>query len=210
MADATVYDINGKSVGAIALQGDVFEKPMNQTVVHSAVAWFLSSLRQGNHSSLTRAEVSGGGKKPWRQKGTGRARAGSNRSPLWRKGGVVFGPKPRDYSYSLPVKIRKLAIKVALSDKVREGKMKVVDEFKLAQPKTKAAAQIMKALGLSGKVVFIPEKDDSMLYKAARNIAGVKLLKPMALNIFDLVDAEWVVAEKGAIKVIEGRFAHAA
>jgi large subunit ribosomal protein L4 len=210
MVEVKVFDISGKSVGSLTLKGEVFDRPMNQTVVHSAVEWLLSSRRQGNHSSLTRAEVSGGGKKPWKQKGTGRARAGSTRSPLWRKGGVVFGPKPRDYSYSLPLKMRQLAIKVVLSDKVREGKMKVIDEFKLDKPKTKVAAQVMKALELSGKVLFIPEKNDSILYKAARNLAGVKLSKPLALNIFDLVDAEWIVAEKGAIKVIEGRFAHAA
>jgi len=171
-------------------------------VIHAALVWFLASQRRGTHSTKTRAEVSGGGKKPWKQKGTGRARAGSNRSPLWRKGGVVFGPKPRDYGYSFPKKMRKLAIKLALQDKQKEEKIKIVDAFGAASGKTKDAVRFFKDLGVMGKILVVTQKKDEIFERASRNIEGVCFAQVKELNIFELLNAEWIVAEKGTIEEV--------
>lgn len=184
-------------------KSDIFEQKPNGHIVHSALIWFLASLRRGTHSALTRAEVRGGGKKPWKQKGTGRARAGSIRSPLWRKGGVIFGPKPRDYTFSFPKKMRKLALKVALSDKAREGKVKIVDGLAVDQPKTKLGVKLFKELGISGKVLVLVGQENKNVVKAVRNIAGVKLLEPKELNIYELLKAEWVLVEKSGVTQLE-------
>lgn len=178
-------------------------KKPNENVVHAALTWYLASQRRGTHSTKTRAEVRGGGIKPWRQKGTGRARAGSIRSPLWRKGGVIFGPKPRKYGYSFPKKMRRLAIKLALSDKVKESKVKVVDALKLSEAKTKAAVKLLKDMAVSGKVLFVLGKENEIFVKSSRNLKGVKTLNARELNIYELLLADWVVIEKSAIPLLE-------
>jgi large subunit ribosomal protein L4 len=203
MPQLPLYSIEGKSVGEQKASEEIFGKKPNQHAVHSALTWFLASKRRGTHSSKTRAEVRGGGAKPWRQKGTGRARAGSIRSPLWRKGGVIFGPKPRSYSYALPKKVRKLAIKIALSDKTKENKVKIVEGFKLDQPKTKLAAKLLGDLGVSGKTLLILAKENEIFKKASRNLAGVEPVAVGNLNIFDLLMADWVVIEKVALARLE-------
>ncbi|MDD5382194.1 MAG: 50S ribosomal protein L4 [Candidatus Margulisbacteria bacterium] len=203
MIDLPLCDLSGKSAGKVSASNEVFGQKLNEPVVQTALVWYLASTRRGTHGSKTKAEVSGGGKKPWKQKGTGRARAGSNRSPLWRKGGVVFGPKPRDYGFALPKKARKLALKVALSDKAKEGKVKVVDEFKLSGPKTKLAVKLLLDLGVSGKILLVMDKDNEQFERAARNIRGVKITRSRELNIFDLLNAEWLLAEKKAIASLE-------
>ena len=178
---------------------------MNEAVVHETLRWFLASQRRGTHSAKTRSEVSGGGIKPWRQKGTGRARAGSNRSPLWRKGGVIFPPKPRDYSYSLPQKKRSLALRVLLSQLNKDNRIKLVESFSLPSPKAKEGVKFLKESGVAGKVLLVisaPKKEFEM---GTRNIAGVKLALSKNLNVFDLLNADWVMMEKEAVAQLEKR-----
>jgi large subunit ribosomal protein L4 len=203
MTKLPLYSIDGKSSGEVSASKEIFAQEPNQHLVHSALVWFLASQRRGTHSTKTRAEVRGGGKKPWRQKGTGRARVGSIRSPLWRKGGVIFGPKPRSYGYNLPRKARKLALKVSLSDKAKAGKVKIVDELKVPEAKTKLAARVLSDLKVSGKTLIVLGKENQQFEKAARNLAGVKLVPAREVNIFDLLNAEWMVAEKSALKTFE-------
>ncbi|MBU0671584.1 MAG: 50S ribosomal protein L4 [Candidatus Margulisbacteria bacterium] len=203
MSKLPLYDINGISSGEVSAAAKIFGVKMNEHVVHSALVWFQASQRRGTHSTKTKAEVRGGGRKPWKQKGTGRARAGSIRSPLWRKGGVIFGPKPRDYGYSLPIKVRKGALRIALSDKVRAEKVKVVEELKLADAKTKSAAKLFKELKVAGKVLIVLVQANEGFEKAARNLAGIKICVYNDLNIFDLLEASWLVVEKKAIKALE-------
>jgi large subunit ribosomal protein L4 len=203
MTKLALFDMQGKNIGDVKASEEVFGQKIVAAVVHSAVLWLLAARRRGTHSTLTRAEVRGGGIKPWRQKGTGRARAGSIRSPLWRKGGVVFGPKPRDYNYTLPKKIKKKALKIALSDKVLNGKLKVVEEFKIDQGKTKLAVKVLKGLKVEGKVMLILDDQNEMFMRAARNIAGVSPIFIRDLNILDLLHTEWVVAEKKAVARLE-------
>ncbi len=204
MSQLPLFDISGKSLGEINAPDDIFAKEPNEQVVYDALKWYQASKRRGTHSTKTRAEVRGGGKKPWRQKGTGRARAGSIRSPLWVKGGVAFGPKPRNYGYALPKKVRKLALKIVLSDKAKEGKLKVVEELKLAEMKTKAAKKLLKVLKISGKIVVLLAEENELFRKAARNLPGVVILSCSELNVFDLLKSDWVVAEKKVIEKIEG------
>ncbi|MCU0640596.1 MAG: 50S ribosomal protein L4 [Candidatus Margulisbacteria bacterium] len=177
---------------------------MNEAVVHEALRWFLASRRQGTHSAKTRTEVSGGGKKPWAQKGTGRARSGSTRSPLWRHGGVIFPPKPRSYAYALPLKVRRLALRIALSEINREERIKVA-ELALTEPKTKAGAKFLKELGVSGKVLFLLGAENPDFVRGVRNLAGVTLLPAKDLNIYELLKAEWVVADQAAVKKLEAQ-----
>ncbi|MFA5839113.1 MAG: 50S ribosomal protein L4 [Candidatus Margulisiibacteriota bacterium] len=209
MLQLPVIDNGGKNVGEVKASAAVFGRKMNQHVVQETLRWFLASKRAGTHSSLTRAEVRGGGKKPWQQKGTGRARAGSNRSPLWKKGGVTFGPKPRDYSYALPQKVRKIALMVALSDKVKNNALKIVDAFKIADAKTKSAAVFFKTLKFSGKILCVVGKEDEIFSRAARNISGVKVIQINDLNIYNLLNASLVVASKTSLKEIEEFVNHA-
>lgn len=189
------------------LKGRVFNEALNEAVVHEALRWYQASGRQGTHSALTRTEVSGGGVKPWKQKGTGRARAGSIRSPLWRKGGVIFPPKPRDYSYALPKKIRKLALRVALSEFNRQGKIKVVPELKLSAPKTKEGVKFLKEIGAAGKILFLTAGGDANFIRGTRNIAGVVIRPALVLNIYDLLRSQSVVVEKAALAILEERLA---
>jgi large subunit ribosomal protein L4 len=187
------------------LKEKIFNEEMNEAVVHENLRWFLATRRRGTHSAKTRTEVSGGGKKPWKQKGTGRARAGSNRSPLWRKGGVIFPPKPRDYSYALPKKVRQLGIRIALSDFNREGKIKLVEGFSLSEPKTKSGVKFLKEAGVSGKLLVIMAEKNDNFEKGLRNITGVKIILSKDLNIFDLLKSEIILIEKKAVKQLEER-----
>jgi len=189
----------------MALTGKVFTEEMNEAVVHDTLRWFLASRRRGTHSAKTRTEVSGGGIKPWKQKGTGRARAGSTRSPLWRKGGVIFPPKPRDYSYALPKKVRQLALRVVLSEFNRGERIKVVEGLSLPEPKAKAGAKFLQDLGVTGGVLILMAEEKSDFARGTRNLAGVKLLLAKDLNIYDLLKAEWVVIEKKAVPQLEER-----
>lgn len=189
------------------LTGNIFTEEMNEPVVHEALRWYLASRRRGTHSAKTRAEVSGGGIKPWKQKGTGRARAGSIRSPLWRKGGVIFPPKPREYGYSLPRKVKRLALRVVLSQLNREERIKVFDAPQLPQPKTREGVKWLKSLGVSGNVLVVLAEAKPEFERGLRNIAGIKILKLPDLNIHDLLRAEWLAMEEKSISQLEKRLA---
>lgn len=194
---------DGKGAGHVTVSDAVYSVPMNEHVVHSTLEWYLASRRRGTHAAKTRGEVSGGGKKPWGQKGTGRARAGSTRSPLWRKGGVIFPPKPRDYSFTLPKKVRKLALRVALSDKARAGRIKVVDELTVAPPKTKEMVKLLKGIGVAGRSLILVDQMNDNIERAARNIEGVKIMPASDLNIHDLLSTEWIVLDKKSAGKLE-------
>jgi large subunit ribosomal protein L4 len=187
-----------------SLENKIFNEKMNEAVVHEALRWFLASQRQGTHSAKTRTEVSGGGKKPWAQKGTGRARAGSSRSPVWRHGGVIFPPKPHSYAYALPLKMRRLALRVALSELNRENRIKVAD-LAIAQPKVKEGAKFLKGLGVSGKVLILMGSDNPEFVRGTRNLDGVTILPAKDLNIYELLKAEWIVADQAAVKKLEAQ-----
>ncbi len=193
-----LFDRAGQPAGEIEGAKEIFEQAMNEQVVHDTEVWYLASQRRGTHSSLTRSEGTGGGKKPWKQKGTGRARAGSIRSPLWRKGGVVFGPKPRDYGFALPKKVKQLALKVILSDKAREGKIKVASALDLAEAKTKAAVKFLSDLQVGGKTLIVTAEPSANFLRAARNVAGVSVTDYKELNVHDLLNNQWIVLEKKA------------
>ena len=202
-----ILSINGEKLGEISLAQEVFAVEPNLHVMHLALRRQLNNGRQGSACAKTRAEVSGGGKKPWKQKGTGRARAGSLRSPLFAGGGVVFGPKPRSYEISMPQKARKLALKSALS--ARQEQLVVVKDFsQIAQPKTKLMVSALKALNVSGKVLIIADTkaaENANLELAARNIPSVKMILPSNLNVKDLLEADFVVMTESAVNVITER-----
>ena len=185
------------------LSDAIFGIEPNKAVMHSAVVNYLANQRQGTQSTLTRAEVSGGGKKPWRQKGTGHARQGSTRSPQWTHGGIAFGPKPRSYRYAIPKKMRRLALKSAFSDKVAAGDMIVLDALTLEEIKTKTVAAMLKALGAEKKVMIVlPEKDETVL-KSARNIPGVNVTLVNTLNTYEVLNADKFIVLKDAVTKIE-------
>ena len=183
----------------------IFNEEKNDAVVHEAVRWYLASRRQGTHKAKTRTEVSGGGKKPWKQKGTGRARAGSTRSPLWRKGGVIFPPTPRDHSYNLPKKVRQLAVRVLLSELNRADRVKIVDALTLSQPKAKEGAKFLKELNLDGSVIIVQGAENPTFAKGMRNLAGVKIMTSNDLNIFDLAKTDWLVLDKASVAQLKER-----
>ena len=206
MPKANVFNMAGQQVGEIELSEAVFGIEPNQVVVHEVVKNHLANCRQGTQSALTRAEVSGGGKKPWRQKGTGHARQGSTRAPQWTHGGIVFAPKPRDYSYSLNKKVKRLALKSALSAKAAEGAIVVVDELKMAEIKTKTMKDFLGAVGAVKSVVITPEADE-IVVKSARNIPGVVTTTAKVLSVYDIVNAKQLVIDKAALATIEEVFA---
>jgi len=204
------YKQDGQAAGQVEVSAGVFGIEPNVHVLHQAVRRELANGRAGTACAKTRAEVRGGGKKPYKQKGTGRARAGSIRSPLWAGGGVIFGPKPRDYSFNLPRKVRVLAIRSSLS--AAQAKFRVVEDFSfLSAPKTKEVAALLKNLSLSGKTVLIlvnyQAEENSKLYLAARNVPGVKLRLPHNLSVKDLLDAEGVLISADALQEINERYA---
>jgi len=208
MATATVYNMAGEKVDEIELSEAIFGLKPNVAVMHAAVKNHLANRRQGTQSSLTRAEVRGGGAKPWRQKGTGRARAGTTRAPHFTHGGVAFAPKPRDYSYNINKKVRRLALRSALSDKARETAIYVVDGLVLDAIKTKPVVQFLDKLQLGGKKAMLvtPECND-VIYKSARNIPGVSVTFATGLNAYDVINARALVVDKAALAVIEEVFA---
>ncbi len=203
MPKVALYNINGEQVGEIELNDSVFGVPVHRSVMHDAVVAYLAGLRRGTHDTKTRAEVSGGGKKPWRQKGTGRARHGSIRSPIWRGGGIVFGPHPRDYSIRLPKKVRRLAIKSALSSKVEEGSIMVLDDLKMDQPKTKEMSRILNNLKIDKKALVVIAGNDENVVKSARNIPGVKPVSASWLNVYDILAHNTLVITKDAVTRVE-------
>lgn len=207
MPTANVVNMEGAKIGEIELAESIFGIEPNPVVVHEVVKNHLANCRQGTQSSLTRAEVSGGGIKPWRQKGTGRARQGSTRSPQWTHGGVVFAPKPRDYSYSVNKKVKRLALKSVLSDKAASGAIVVVDGLEMAEPKTKAFAGFLSAAGVEGKAVVVTEGVKANVVKSARNIPGVVTTPATVLSVYDIVNAKNLVIDKAALAVIEEVYA---
>ena len=203
MPTVSVYDMTGKETGKMELSDAVFGIEPNQAVMHSAVVNYLANQRQGTQSTLTRAEVSGGGKKPWKQKGTGHARQGSTRAPQWTHGGIAFGPKPRSYRFAIPKKMRRLALKSAFSDKVASGDMIVLDALQLEEIKTKTVASMLTALGADRKVILVlPEKNDVAI-KSARNIPGVRTALVNTLNTYDVLNADKFIVVKDAVAQLE-------
>ncbi len=207
MPNIAVLDMAGKNVGEITLSDAIFGITPNAVVMHMAVVNYLANKRQGTQSTLTRTEVSGGGRKPWRQKGTGHARQGSTRAPQWRHGGIVHAPKPRDYSYSLNKKVRKLALKSALSDKALSGNLIVLDELKLETYKTKVVADCLKAVGAGKKALIVLENNDAFAVKSIANIAGAKSAQVNTINTYDIINADTLIIVKGAVAKIEEVYA---
>ena len=206
MPKATVVNMAGAKVGEVELSEAVFGIEPNEAVVHEVVKNHLANCRQGTQSALTRAEVSGGGIKPWRQKGTGRARQGSTRAPQWTHGGIVFAPKPRDYGYTLNKKVKRLALKSALSAKAASGDVIVVDGLDLAEIKTKTMASFLNAVEAKKAILVTPEVNDKVV-KSARNIPGVVTTPAKLINVYDVVNAGKFIVDKAALAVIEEVFA---
>ena len=204
MPKVTVYDMQGKSVGEMELADSVFGIEPNKSVLHSAVVNYLANQRQGTQSTLTRTEVRGGGRKPWRQKGTGHARQGSIRAPQWRHGGIALGPKPRDYSYSLNRKVKRLAIKSAFSAKALANEIIVVDNIQFDEYKTKAVIAMLKALGAEKKALIVTPAADPKVYRSANNIPGVKTAAVNTLNVYDVLNCDkFIVAKEAVEKIVE-------
>ena len=203
MPKVTVLDMAGKEVSKIDLSDAVFGIEPNKAVMHDMVKNYLANQRQGTQSALTRAEVSGGGKKPWRQKGTGHARQGSTRAPQWTHGGIVFAPKPRSYRYTLNKKVRRLAMKSALSSKVLDNELIVLDKIAMDEYKTKTIAAMLKAVGSEKKaLIVLPEKNEKVIASAA-NIPGVKTALVNTLNVYDILNADKFIVLQDAIAQIE-------
>ncbi|MBR3439004.1 MAG: 50S ribosomal protein L4 [Clostridia bacterium] len=207
MPNVSVFDMTGKKLDSIELADSIFGITPSIPAMHLCVVSYLANRRQGTQSTLTRSEVSGGGKKPWRQKGTGRARQGSTRAPQWYHGGIAHGPKPRDYQKSVNKKVRRLAMKSALSAKLADDELIVLSELKLDEIKTKVVADMISALNIGKKVLIVlPEKND-VIYRSARNIAGVKTTLVNTLNVYDILNCDTVVVLKDAVSKIEEVYA---
>lgn len=206
MPKANLFDMAGKQIGEVELSEAVFGIEPNQSAVFDVVKNHLANCRQGTQSALTRAEVSGGGIKPWKQKGTGHARQGSNRAPQWNHGGIVFAPKPRSYSYTLNKKVRRLALKSALSAKAASGDILAVDGLKLDEIKTSTMAKFLEAVNAGKCVVVTPEVEETVV-KSARNIPGVVVTPARQMNVYDIVNAKQLIVDKAALAVIEEVFA---
>ena len=207
MAKFDVLDINGAKVDTVELSDAVFGITPNEKVMHMAVVNFLANQRQGTQSTLTRAEVRGGGRKPWRQKGTGRASQGSIRAPQWTHGGVALGPKPRDYSYSLNKKVKRLAICSALSAKAAEGKLVIVNDFAINEFSTKAVVKMLGNLNVTGKTLMVQAVADKKVVKSAGNIPGVQTTVATTMNVYDTINAKTLVVDLAAAKKLEEVFA---
>jgi len=203
MPTVSVFDMKGTNTGSLELNAAIFGIEPNKTVLHSAVVNYLANQRQGTQSTLTRSEVSGGGRKPWRQKGTGHARQGSTRATQWIHGGIALGPKPRDYRYALPKKVRRLAMKSALSSKVAAEEMLVVDGLALEEIKTKSIVSMLNALDANCKVLLVLAENDEKLIKSARNIPGVKTAQVNTLNVYDILNCDKFIVAKDAVAQIE-------
>ena len=207
MATVSTFDMTGKQTGTMELNDAVFGIVPNQSVMHDMVVNYLANQRQGTQSALTRAEVRGGGKKPWRQKGTGRARQGSTRAPQWTHGGVVFAPKPRSYSYTLNKKVKRLALQSALSAKAAENNIVVIDTIKMDTIKTKDFAAFLNAVGAQKKPLVVTAEADQNVVKSGRNIPGCAVTFANLINVYDVVNAEKLVVDQAALAKIEEVFA---
>lgn len=207
MATVAVYNMQGAEVGKMDLNDAIFGVEVNEHLVKMVVTAHLAAERQGTQKAKTRSEVSGGGRKPWKQKGTGHARQGSTRAPQWYHGGVALGPKPRDYSYSLNKKVRRLAMKSALSSKVLDNNMIVLDALNLDGYKTKTVVEMLKALGVEGKALIVTAESDSKVIKSAANIPGVKTAAVNTLNVYDILNYDKFIVVKNAVGKIEEVYA---
>ena len=207
MSTIKVLNMAGAEVGTVELSDAIFGIEPNSVVVHEVVKNHLANCRQGTQSALTRAEVSGGGKKPWRQKGTGHARQGSTRAPQWTHGGIVFAPKPRDYSYVLNKKVKRLALKSVLSARAAEGKLIVIDSIKMDVIKTADFRKFLNAVNVDSKAVVVTPEVDETIVKSARNIPGVLTTPATNLNVYDLVNAQYLVVDQAALATIEEVYA---
>ena len=203
MPKVTIYDMTGKSVGERDLSDAIFGIVPNKVVLHAVIKNYLANQRQGTQSTLTRTEVSGGGRKPWKQKGTGHARQGSIRAPQWTHGGIALGPKPRDYRYTLNKKVKQLALRSALSSKVADQEIIIVDDIQIPEIKTKTVVGMLKALGVDRKALIVTADVDRMLVKSAGNIPGVKTTIVGSLNSYDILNAGKMVVSASAIDKIE-------
>ncbi len=207
MANVSVVNMAGEKVSELTLKDEIFAIEPNTSAMHIAVVNYLANQRQGTQSTLTRSEVSGGGKKPWRQKGTGRARQGSTRAPQWYHGGIALGPKPRSYSFTINKKVRRLAMKSAFSAKLADNEIIVLDSLDLAEIKTKEIVKMLSAVGAAKKaLIVLPEKND-IIYRSARNIAGVKVSLVNTLNVYDLLNCDSLIILKDAAAKIEEVYA---
>ncbi|MGN0517248.1 MAG: 50S ribosomal protein L4 [Acutalibacteraceae bacterium] len=207
MPNVDVLDMGGSKVGTIELSDAIFGIEPNAAVMHHMVVNYLANQRQGTQSALTRAEVSGGGKKPWRQKGTGHARQGSTRAPQWTHGGIVFAPKPRDYSYTVNKKVRRLAMKSAFSSKAADNDIIVIDSITTEEYKTKVIAEMLKAVGAEKKALIVLPEVDKKVINSARNIPGVKTAQVNTLNVYDMLNADKLIIVKSAVEMIEEVYA---
>ncbi|HOG16353.1 MAG TPA: 50S ribosomal protein L4 [Syntrophales bacterium] len=203
MPTADIYDIEKNKVSEIELNEAVFGAEVNETVIHEVVKMQMASRRQGTSSTKRRHDVSGGGKKPWRQKGTGRARAGSSRSPVWRGGGIVFGPHPRDYAYRVPKKVKRLGLVSALSMKLKEERLLILRDFPMEEIKTKRFKEVVDRFGLK-KALFVLDKAYPNLEKSSRNLQGMKMIRSEGINVYDLVNFDHLVLLEPSVKKIEG------
>ena len=203
MSEARVVDVEGVVTGTLTLPETIFDVTVNVPVMHQALLRQLANARQGTHDTLTKGEVSGGGRKPWRQKGTGRARQGSIRAPQWEGGGVVFGPHPRSYRQDMPRKQRRLALRSALTTKAREGQVVVIGEVALEEPRTRAVVELMRAIEAGRRVLLVLGSHNEMLEKSARNIPEVKVILAGNLSVRDLLTAETLLLTRDAIEHIE-------
>ena len=206
MAKVSVYNMKGDEVGNIELNDEIFGADVNEHLIYMAVKQQLANRRQGTQKAKTRSEVSGGGRKPWRQKGTGQARQGSTRSPQWTGGGVVFAPVPRDYSFKMNKKEKRAALKGALTDKVQKGSIIVLDELKMEEKKTKAFAEVMKNIKAEGKSYVVIGDNDQNVILSARNLPGVKTSVSDLINVYDIMNAKTLVVTKEAVAKIEEVF----
>lgn len=203
MANVSLFKQDGTKNGDVELNADIFGIEPNNDVVFEAVVMQRASMRQGTHAVKNRSAVRGGGRKPWRQKGTGRARQGSIRSPQWRGGGIVFGPTPRSYAYNIPKKMRRLALKSVLSQKVLDESLVVVDEFKFETPKTKDFAQSLGNLNVDKKALLVLEEDNESAVLAARNLSNVKIVEPEGINVLDIMNSDKLVITQKALSQVE-------
>jgi len=207
MPKVAVYNVSGQQVSELELNENIFGVEVNQHVLYEVVKNQLANKRQGTQSALTRSEVRGGGRKPWRQKGTGRARAGTIRSPLWTGGGIIFAPKPRDYRYTLPKKVRRLAMKSALTSKVNSNEFLVLDELNLAAPKTKDMMNILKNLNVGSKALIVMADKNEAVIKSANNIPGVETTLVNTLNVYDILKYDKFIITKAAVEKVEEVYA---
>lgn len=207
MPNVSVFDMNGKKVSDLALAESVFGIEPNSYAMHLCVVNYLANQRQGTQSTRTRSEVSGGGKKPWKQKGTGRARQGSTRAPQWTHGGIAHGPKPREYGFSINKKVRRLAMKSAFSLKVAAEELVVLDDLKLDAIKTKEVVKVLTALETGKKVLLVLPENNDVLYRSARNIAGVKVSTVNTLNVYDILNCDTMLVLKDSVAKIEEVYA---